>query len=459
MATYTPNYNLSKPEPTDEYQDFLDSYGDNMDIIDLNLGGGGGGGGHTIVDPDGTDMPQENKLQFTGAVNVSDDAVNGQTIVDVEGGGNYYLNTIYSTEEKKVGYWTNNKPLYQITFETNYTSNGTYSIDISSLNVDTICNSFGEYNRSNGEWTEFNHYSGSTYYGEIRASATQVRMFLHLPENNPQGKQFFSIQYTKTTDTADPNPQTGGVIYLPTIYSEEEREVGVWHGGKPLYQKTYVINALPSSAGYQDHSLGLSDIDIKHSFGDLKWATGTTRPFGVIGLDRNSPTSWYTANQITYSIENNSFIRIIVGTDRRAVSGTITIQYTKTTDTAGSGTWTPSGANAVHYDGNEKVIGTWFGETLYEKTFHLSNKSISVGKNIIVSASDLSSLSIDKVIGTVNGCITLSGGTYVINIPYGMGATSYATADYDSAEGIRVWRGGSAFTANDIYLTIQYTKQ
>lgn len=58
MATYTPNYNLSKPEATDEYRDFLDSYGDNMDIIDNNLGGGGGGG------------------------NVNDVLVNGVSVVD-----------------------------------------------------------------------------------------------------------------------------------------------------------------------------------------------------------------------------------------------------------------------------------------------------------------------------------------------------------------------------------------
>lgn len=83
MATYTPNYNLSKPESTDDYRDFLNSYGDNMDKIDNNMGGGGGGGGHTIVDPTGTDMPQEDDLQFTGRVDVTDDAVNGKTVVEV----------------------------------------------------------------------------------------------------------------------------------------------------------------------------------------------------------------------------------------------------------------------------------------------------------------------------------------------------------------------------------------
>lgn len=42
MATYTTNYNLEKPDSTDDFKDFRASYNDNMDIIDQNLGGGGG---------------------------------------------------------------------------------------------------------------------------------------------------------------------------------------------------------------------------------------------------------------------------------------------------------------------------------------------------------------------------------------------------------------------------------
>lgn len=42
MATYTTNYNLEKPEASDPFGDFRESYNDNLDIIDANLGGGGG---------------------------------------------------------------------------------------------------------------------------------------------------------------------------------------------------------------------------------------------------------------------------------------------------------------------------------------------------------------------------------------------------------------------------------
>ena len=42
MASYTPNYNLYKPAGTDQFDNFLTEFGNNMDVIDSNLGGGGG---------------------------------------------------------------------------------------------------------------------------------------------------------------------------------------------------------------------------------------------------------------------------------------------------------------------------------------------------------------------------------------------------------------------------------
>ena len=49
MATYTSNYNLYKPDSTDNFKDFRDEFNTNMDTIDANLGGGGGGGGSEVT--------------------------------------------------------------------------------------------------------------------------------------------------------------------------------------------------------------------------------------------------------------------------------------------------------------------------------------------------------------------------------------------------------------------------
>lgn len=42
MAQLTPNYGLSMPDENDDYLDFRESYNENMEIIDENMGGGGG---------------------------------------------------------------------------------------------------------------------------------------------------------------------------------------------------------------------------------------------------------------------------------------------------------------------------------------------------------------------------------------------------------------------------------
>lgn len=81
MATYTPNLNLYKPDPTDDFGDFLPEFNENMNKLDQS--GGGGGGGHTIVDESGTNLPSESKLQFTDGLQAVDDNVNGKTVVSL----------------------------------------------------------------------------------------------------------------------------------------------------------------------------------------------------------------------------------------------------------------------------------------------------------------------------------------------------------------------------------------
>ena len=57
------------------------------------------------------------------------------------------------------------------------------------------------------------------------------------------------------------------------------------------------------------------------------------------------------------------------------------VKYTKTTDTAGSGTWTPEGSYAVHYSTSEQVIGTWTnGKPIYRR---IINPTVNIGINTI----------------------------------------------------------------------------
>lgn len=141
---------------------------------------------------------------------------------------------------------------------------------------------------------------------------------------------------------------TTGDYYNPIIYSTEEREVGVWIDNKPLYQKTYTAQ---------------SPFRISNSGADINNM-----------IDNNS-----IIEQISNAIACNSVTlqtsNIYVGFSRGlkafcAEDGyfdTITLWYTKTTDVAGSGSYNTLGVPTVHYSTDEQVIGTWMGETLYQK--------------------------------------------------------------------------------------------
>lgn len=72
MATHTTNYNLSKPEASDAFSAFRQSYNDNMDIIDANLGGGGGGGNVNDVEVNGVSVVVGGVAEVTVPTQTSD---------------------------------------------------------------------------------------------------------------------------------------------------------------------------------------------------------------------------------------------------------------------------------------------------------------------------------------------------------------------------------------------------
>ena len=165
----------------------------------------------------------------------------------------------------------------------------------------------------------------------------------------------------------------GGNVTQPAIYSTKEREVGVWIDGKPLYQKTVQLSNLTIPANNQVIT-SLSDVGILNT-------ETVVKADGIMVLN-NNPTTIPAYQVSTFSSYANSFyvnlsdgIVISRGSNSSITADYyITIQYTKTTDTAGSGLWTPQGTPAQHYATYEQVVGTWIdGSTLYEKTVSVTN--------------------------------------------------------------------------------------
>lgn len=151
--------------------------------------------------------------------------------------------------------------------------------------------------------------------------------------------------------------------YPPLIYSDEEREIGVWRDGMPLYQKTVHVGALVQDSSWHGVSHGVANLDKCINIEAICIATNGTEfyPINLYRPTTNTGVMVYaTASDVYYM--NNYYSEM--------EDAYFTIRYTKTTDTAGSGTWNGQGGLAHHYSTNETVTGTWIdGKPLYQKTF------------------------------------------------------------------------------------------
>ena len=122
-------------------------------------------------------------------------------------------------------------------------------------------------------------------------------------------------------------------VGIGDFYSTEEKQIGRWTDGKPLYQKTIDVGSLPnSSSKLVPHNI--SDID----FVPLITLTAKDSNGGYVSIP-------FVANSFAYQMSvyiAGANIKIDTFTNRTALSGYATIQYTKTTDTPGSGIYIPS---------------------------------------------------------------------------------------------------------------------
>lgn len=149
--------------------------------------------------------------------------------------------------------------------------------------------------------------------------------------------------------------------FPPRIYSLQEREIGVWIDGKPLYEKT--ISYTPTSTISTNTVIGTIQNAEKMMFVSA-FAYNSSANRGVMLAYAGDSTG----DSISF---NNGAITLVINNDSWNSSWTIyvTAQYTKTTDTAGQGIWAGNGAMAHHYSENEQIVGTGTnGKPIYEIT-------------------------------------------------------------------------------------------
>lgn len=340
---------------------------------------------------------------------------------------------IYSEDEKQVGVWLDGKPLYQktwkLTTEVLLNNQGITISAIDTSGMETLVEGCASYSIATNTktipvlaWK----YNNTTYY----ASSIQVYV------------DIITLLYTKTADRAG----SGGFQaygFSPIIYSEEEREVGVWKDGKPLYQITFNLQ-LSGNQGTVD----ISSLNV-----ETGWIYDGYYDIGVTNLSHNE---WLSANQYTRTHLNDALSPPYIDCYCRGwnnVPASVTIRYTKTTDVAGSGSYNTLGVPNVHYSTEERVIGTWTdGKPLYQKTLK-SNSGIV--QNSWVSIINDSSIRIKNYYGFIYYSANLENGT-----KYPLDWTRVASSAYSCSE----CNGGDLEVIQNIAtsygydITIQYTK-
>ena len=141
-------------------------------------------------------------------------------------------------------------------------------------------------------------------------------------------KQFYTSRPTNTSVLYCISYKNIYITTVPeeNIYSTDEKVIGQWIDGKPLYQKTLSCGALPNN----------TTSSINHNIDNIDYVTnfyGTAKDTGgsFIHFDACAVGSSTTAD--TQLLVNSTIIRFKTGTDRSSFTESyVTLQYTKTTD-------------------------------------------------------------------------------------------------------------------------------
>lgn len=233
--------------------------------------------------------------------------------------------------------------------------------------------------------------------------------------------------------------------YPPLIYSDEEREIGVWRDGKPLYQKVVKSTTTPTANAWNTVALP-PDISVKIFDAYYVRTTGAIDKFSLYRSDTNP------VEMLVCSLSDSTvYYRISSPFVANFSEFVIIIQYTKTTDTAGSGRWTTQGTLAQHYSTTERLIGTWVdGKPLYQKTIHIG--ALTPTDNIVAHGIG----NIERVID-IKGYSDQGGRWFPLPYVQTQNLIGYQEKVYVDGTNVYVNLLNDDYIS-DCYVTIQYTK-
>lgn len=240
-------------------------------------------------------------------------------------------------------------------------------------------------------------------------------------------------------------------------YSTDEKVIGRWIDGKPLYQKTWQI----SSPNNDWTPTRMSDWDIfdvafvistfgiraNNSFISIPYYESANN-FATVPMIYRSPGSADT--YVYFKIGSNNF---------NVATLIITIQYTKSTDSA----TTTIETKPTHYSTDEQMVGTWIdGKPLYQRTVIYPNSITVSTTQTWTKITDITDWNIDRMIdisGTIQWAEMTVHVPFIVNISGSPDITfDFFLNNYKTELGARHYRNSGSTIASDICVTVQYTK-
>ena len=374
MSLTNPNTPVSQQDLQDFYHKILPYMGGSSDD----------GGGHTIEDAEGTALTQRDKLQFGEGLSAQDDSTNEKTVVDIDPmpaedmddvidelptGGNiavtgyvplamimqYYGETppkfflaCDGNTYNKADYPELAKHLLSLTYNTPYIVDG----DDTKFKVPDLR---GEFLRGAGTNSHANQGSGANV--GIHQDATEHPFLFKWTNNNiycggkgesvvPSNTDTTTMSTVGRSDvsttasttrgekTYTSRPTNTSVLYCIAYkdiysnpmndYSTDEKVVGTWIDGKPIYQKTVDFGKGPNNAE-KSVPHGISNLDKTVNISGVYVEGQYSDPLPNAPID--STGKIYSTN--VYMDGTNLHVRSTYDFSNRDFY--ITIQYTKTT--------------------------------------------------------------------------------------------------------------------------------
>lgn len=223
---------------------------------------------------------------------------------------------IYSDNERCIGIWRDNKPLYQRTFDLgsdiSISNTSWYSSIVSITSVENITHCFGL-------------YSGGTYYPLMAYHTGDNVNVLACRANSGATVRYLTLCYTKTTDVAGSGNWSTDEEPMHH-YSTSEKVVGTWIDSKPLYEMTVDCGSLPNGTT-KNVNIGVADIETITKISGI----GVASTGACIPLPYSDDYS-VVGNLLLDASASSGTIRMITQSDKSVFHGYVTIQYTKTTD-------------------------------------------------------------------------------------------------------------------------------